>query len=189
MELQTCPSRMNQIGPWPREPNLDQWLTDRWLVDPEAVRAKHDAEDAIRLKEHNAIQNRIGRPEITLEEFRAKHFIRGDSNDLWKWSWGPPRTCDFCGGIHPDDAIKLIEEGWEVEPTGKNYKRYLNPPGSAVRHMAVIASLQDPKREPFEGVPSIWTPTPPVKLYVAHFEQSHVDAFNAILEKRKKESS
>lgn len=160
-EMQTCPRRMNELGPWERAPCLDRWTADRWSTDPEAVAAKHAAEDA-------------RHPNITVH--------RGPHNDLWLWSWGPPRTCSFCGGLHPEDAIRLVAEGWEVDATGKAYKRYLEPPGSRTRHEALMASLRDPSREAGQGVPSVWAPTPPVKLYVMHFDEDQIRRFNEALE-------
>lgn len=45
---------------------------------------------------------------------------------LWDWQ---PRTCSFCGGVHPDDLEHLVYElGWHFEPTDKHYKLYLEPP-------------------------------------------------------------
>jgi hypothetical protein len=177
-EAQTCPDRMGMPGPWDRAEGRDRWDHGRWSADPEAVRARHDAEDAPRLAEHNARNEARGEAPITLEEYRAKWYVRGPHNDLWLWSWGPPRVCSFCGGIHPEDAIRLVSEGWEIDPTGKSYKRYLNPPGSAQRHAAFLASCRDPNREPGEGVPSVWAPTPPVKLYAWHLDADQRRRFN-----------
>lgn len=39
--------------------------------------------------------------------------------------WGSDRTCSYCGSLDPEIALKLIEEGNEVEPTDKNYKIYI----------------------------------------------------------------
>ena len=35
------------------------------------------------------------------------------------------RECSYCGSMHPEDFLKRIEEGWEVGPTDKNYKAYI----------------------------------------------------------------
>lgn len=37
------------------------------------------------------------------------------------------RTCSYCGGLHPDDFIRRVQEGEEVVPTDKNYKAYVGP--------------------------------------------------------------
>lgn len=179
-EIQTCPTRMGESGPWKREENLDTWETDRWIVDPEVVRAKHDAEDARGLLNCNENNVRFDRPAITLEEYRAEWYVRGPNNDLWLWDWGPPRTCSFCGGIHPEDAMRLLGEGWEHEKA-KSYKGYLEPPGSRTRSDAFLASIKDKSREVGQGVPSVWSPTPPVKMYVAHFSDEQLARLNALL--------
>ncbi len=160
-ESQTCPRRGENPGPWKFLPAQDMWVSDRWSAT--------EAED-----------------EAKAAEFLAKYpppSSRG--SDLWKWSWGPPRTCSYCGGIHPEDAIRLVSEGWEVEPTTKGYKRYLGPPGTLARHEAMMASIKDHGREPGEGVPSVWSPTPPVKVYCQHFDEDQVRRFNAAIEGEK----
>lgn len=180
-ETQTCPSRMREAGPWEHKPDLDRWETDRWSADEEAVQAKHDLEDSMRLAQHNERNAQRGEPPITMEELHTKWFVRGRSNDLWFWSWGPPRTCSFCGGVYPEDALRLLSEGWENEHA-KAYKGYLNPPGSSSRNQAFLASIRDKAREPGEGVPSVWSPTPPVKLYVWHFDESQLARLNSLVQ-------
>ena len=181
-ERQTCPRRL-ECGQ--RETLADIWEEDRWCIDADVIRAKHDAEDVRGLREHNeraALYHH--EPPITLEEYRAKWYVRGPNNDLWLWSWGPPRTCNFCGGIHPEDALRLLADGWEAEGTGKNYKRYLQPPGAHTMHEAYLASIKDTSREPGQGVPSIWMPTPPVKVYFQHFTPEQGAKWNEILNAR-----
>lgn len=39
-------------------------------------------------------------------------------------SWGP-HGCSFCGSLHPDRFMELVEAGAEVGPTDKSYKAYL----------------------------------------------------------------
>jgi hypothetical protein len=52
--------------------------------------------------------------------------------DLDEWLEAPRREgeltpfCSFCGSLHPAKFLKLIEEGWRVGPTDKNYKAYLH---------------------------------------------------------------
>ncbi len=91
----------------------------------------------------------------------------------------PPRTCSYCGSVHPEDALKLMEQGWEVESaTGKSYKRYLHPPGYGRYLMRRL------------GVPDVSEPrdyrdsTPPVKLYVMHLTAEQIDKFNQLLAKQ-----
>lgn len=81
---------------------------------------------------------------------------RSSGGIFWPEGEPRPRTCSYCGGAHPDDAIALIMRGWEVETTGKSYKLYLRPPGPR-------------------------SPVPPVKVYTYHFDQRQADAFTAAL--------
>ena len=110
----------------------DYWERGRWA----ATREEADAEVA---------------------EFMAQHPTGMMGHVLWDYTPEQPRTCSYCGGIHPDDAVALVKAGWRVEPTTKGYKRYLAPP---------------------EGRPH---PVPPVKLYVQHFDAAQVAAFNDAL--------
>lgn len=99
----------------------------------------------------------------------------------WPEGFTKPRTCTNCGGVDPEGATRLIEEGWEVEGTGKSYKRYLNPPGCHAARHAFIESvrdgaLDDPGRAAL--LPRVETPIPPVKLYVAHFSEEQIARLN-----------
>lgn len=163
----TCGRRMREFGPWEHVENLDHWRKDRWNADEEAVKAEHAREDAEQLAS--------GQGKIN----------RGPWNDRWLWSWGPARSCSFCGCVHPEDALNLLKEGWESETTGKSYKRYLHPPGWKTWCEAFSASIKDVNREPGQGVPSIWEPTPPMKLYVQHMSDDQIKEYNAIMEDRR----
>ena len=154
-ETVICPRRAE--GVLPGYPDHDEWVTNHWIAD-------HD--EAERKRQEWLANN----PNSSI----------GATQGEWLWSWGPPRTCSFCGGIHPEDAIRLISEGWEVDPTTKPYKRYLEPPGMRQKHKALIAAL-DRGDDSFRSVPSVWSPGPPVKLYTMHFDQDQIDRFNAAL--------
>ena len=160
---QTCPDR-NGPGPWDKRPNLDRWETNRW--------------------------SRHGIPawRLWLEEVWTKIKSRGRRTlsisrdmDKWKSPLRPPRSCSFCGGIHPEDALYLLENGWEVEGTGKSYKRYLEPPG----YHENIRRCIDEIRSRSEKLPPFWDPTPPVKLYTSHFTDEQVERFNEVLKRQK----
>lgn len=155
LESQTCPRRMGEMGPWKREEKLDWWETGRWAATQEEA----DAEVA---------------------DFMSSPCAGGIGNVLWCYGGEQPRTCSFCGGIHPDDAVRLLREGWEVGVTTKGYKRYLEPPGSGQQHEALMDWLSTGREgeAPKERHPS---PVPPVKVYVQHFSQEQIDAFNAAL--------
>lgn len=71
-EKQTCPSRMNQVGPWKREENLDTW-------------------DMV----------------------------------------GDDKVCNFCGGMHPERFIEILDEfGLDIlDHSDKRYKIHIHRPG------------------------------------------------------------
>jgi hypothetical protein len=87
--------------------------------------------------------------------------LDGEARDTWvrnRWDskaatfpkgYEKPRTCTWCGGIHPDDAIALIGAGFRLEETDKGYKFYMHP---------------------VDGTYTI----PPIKLYLAHFSNEQV---------------
>lgn len=163
-KTQTCPRRVRELGPWEHGQGLDRWRTDRWTTDHAAAEAERQA---------------------WLE--RNPNGSIGETNGEWLWSWGPPRVCSFCGGIHPDDAIRLLEEGWELETTGKNYKRYLHPPGYHARMATILQHVRETGQ--FGVAPSVWDPAPPVKLYVMHFTDEQLERFNAALARRRPQES
>jgi len=101
----------------------------------------------------------------------------------WLKDWGePPLCCSYCGGIRPADALKLLNDGWEVESTGKPYKRYLNPPGTAKARAKVVEMLEANR---LEEAPDYNTPVPPVKLYVYHLSAEEINRFNHMLKTRR----
>lgn len=110
----------------------------------------------------------------------AQWILNRWENGKWPWSW-TPRTCSHCGGIHPEDAIRLISEGWEVEPTDKSYKRYLHPPGSSDRLVTVFHNLET--KGTIEPAPSVIQPAPHVKLYTYHFSETQAARFNTELKR------
>lgn len=45
--------------------------------------------------------------------------------------WREDRTCSFCGGLDPIEALTRIGAGAEVVPTDKSYKMYLRAFGGS----------------------------------------------------------
>jgi hypothetical protein len=45
-------------------------------------------------------------------------------------SWRDDKTCSWCGGLDPVEALRLIESGAEITPTDKSYKLYVAGSGS-----------------------------------------------------------
>lgn len=94
----------------------------------------------------------------------------------------PPRTCSYCGGINPQDAITLISQGWEVEPTTKRFKRYLHPKGYTAYIQELINRIP---RAPEAA--AVQSPIPPVKVYVQHFSVDQINEFNSLINRLRKE--
>jgi hypothetical protein len=149
--MQTCPKRNNQYGPWERGVMMDTWETGRWSKNLLLVRALRLLRKWINICKNHGKQT----------------YFEGDHNDEWLWRGPVPRTCSFCGSIHPDDAVRLLRDGWGVEGTGKAYKRYLNPPGYEEYMSEWRKQLDVPLHE--RKRIDWWSPVPPVKLYAEHF--------------------
>lgn len=54
------------------------------------------------------------------------------------------RTCSYCGGLHPDDAIAAVEKGCVVEGTTKAYKRYILVPNKHAGKIVVDGGQSGP---------------------------------------------
>lgn len=112
----------------------------------------------------------------------AEHWGHRDS-DKWPEGFTKPRTCSYCGSVHPDDLIALVEQGWEFDPSTKSYKSYWQPPGFIERMNAAlrdITQLVDGRL----GEPRHVSPVPPVKLYHNHLRAEQADRINAMLKAR-----
>lgn len=157
-EKQTCGRRMGDFGPWEHAEGLDEWETNRWSLDFAAVDARHEAE-AKRVAEESQ-----GRSTIYYSPV----------GDKWVWDGPIPRTCSFCGGVHPDDAFRLIEAGWEIE-IAKSYKFYLNPPG----YHAHLTNFRIGEKSDYHS------PVPPVKGYSHHFTKEQTDRLNLLYREQK----
>lgn len=109
-------------------------------------------------------------------------------SDKFPEGFEKPRTCSFCGGVHPEDAIALLKLGWELDSTGKWYKAYMEPPGTMLQRNRIIKAIgnQEKEKEAFR-VPHVH-PSPPVKLYTMHFSETQIrevnDYLKAQIEKR-----
>jgi hypothetical protein len=153
LEPQTCGRRMTEPGPWERAEQLDCWERGTWA-------ATHEEADA------------------EVAEFMAAYPRGGIGNVFWNYGGEQPRTCSFCGGIHPDDAIALIKAGWTVDATTKSYKRYLEPPGYRDYMERIRRAGYNVEAA---GEPRVASPVPPVKLYTQHFSPEQIAAFNQVM--------
>lgn len=104
--------------------------------------------------------------------------------NVWDWHWQPMR-CSFCVSAHPEQVLDLLREGWEVEGTGKSYKRYIVPPGTKIRNERMIANLRYRPGDIADAIPEGWSPVPPVKLYTWHLSEAQIDEFNRIIAERR----
>lgn len=52
---------------------------------------------------------------------------RGEGLDRWEDSDGEP-VCSFCGSLRPDRFFEMVEAGYTVLPTDKDYKAYIRRP-------------------------------------------------------------
>lgn len=130
-----CPRRLDNPASIERFPGPDVWETGRWYPKGSAELAQYLAER--------------GPSTATM--------IYGEHDRQWPPESGAPaRTCSYCGGVHPNDALRLLEQGWHLDRTGKSYKVYLEPPHG------------------FQLIP-------PVKLYTPHCTQEDLDLLNEAL--------
>lgn len=164
---QKCPRRYD--GPF-NYGDADWWDHDRWgwewsrklaywLNNGPVGKLRHRIRDHLWDLMREREYDRLG---MFAKRIADRFFNQCSGGDRWEWRW-QPRTCSYCGGVHPDDAIRLISEGWRSGGTTKSYKRYLEPSGK-------------------------WSPVPPVKLYVHHFDDEHIKRFNAALDAYRKRS-
>lgn len=86
-DIQTCPRRILEMGPWDRSEGIDSWMES---------------------------PRRAG--EVT-------------------------PFCSFCGSLHPGKFLELIAQGWQVEPTDKNYKAYLSSPPPAPQSSGPVRTI------------------------------------------------
>lgn len=122
--------------------------------------------------------------------------------ETWPTGEPQPRTCSYCGSIHPDDAVTLIMRGWDVELTANALKRHLVPPGCGraarsvqiatryaridyLKHTlgldersAIARELREQRAAPKRRE---LTPIPPVELHIAHFDYDQRERFNVAM--------
>jgi hypothetical protein len=160
------------------------------------MRITHHGEQACPRRGENALSSRLPLPdtwdrgrwaatreeaEAEVAEFMAENPTGSIGEVLWPGPHPQPRSCSYCGGIHPDDAVTLVRAGWESEDTTKSYKRYLQPPG----YRAYMNRLLDAGYDVAHVEKGTSSPVPPVKLYTMHFAREQVKEFNAALDLQK----
>ena len=157
-EPHTCRRRTGELGPWTRGEGEDRWQIGSWT--------RYRAID--RLRRWLFVKANPG---------------GGMGSTYWPGPGPVPRVCSFDGGIHPEDAIRLVAAGWEVEGTDKGYKRYMHPPGYRAACNRTLDELRHYRLGggPRPTVPLVESPIPPVKVYVPHFSEDQIQRFNAAL--------
>ena len=93
---------------------------------------------------------------------------------LWK-----PRSCSFCGSVHPEDALRLMAEGWEDQITDTRNKGYLHPPGYAAGQARIRAAREAGEDLTASRTDAPTAPSPPAKFSVPHFDKSQIAELNA----------
>lgn len=100
--------------------------------------------------------------ETTEDSWRHNRWGGDPASFKWPKELGePPRSCSFCGGVHVTDVIKMIVDGWVIEPSDKSYKWYIEPP----KGLSII---------------------PPVKLYGQHATPEELIVLNGLLKEQRK---
>ncbi len=95
--------------------------------------------------------------------------------DEWPAHYVKPRTCTGCGGVHPEDVLRMMREGWTDEVCDRRHKGYLNPPGYQAELTAWQTANAQPQPgiggDPMKSYPQHPIKGPPIKFYIAHFTE------------------
>lgn len=93
----------------------------------------------------------------------------GESWDRFLWPW-KPRRCSFCGSVHPDDAMRLLREGWTEEIADNRDKAYLRSPAHIAAMRAGLTGEAVYESEP----------KPPAKIRTVHLSEAQLKELNDI---------
>lgn len=120
--------------------------------------------------------------------------------NIWPVHYAEPRVCQGCGGVHPEDVLRMLREGWTEEMADGHDKGYLNPPGyqAEVDAWRKATDAANRKRTP-EGECPICSTTglgdsgdpmkmypghplkgPPIKFYIFHFSPEQIAELNRL---------
>jgi len=117
------------------------------------------------------------------DEWLVDRWSDGRESTRFPAGFAHPRTCSYCGGLHPEDTISLVEQGWELELSTKRYKAYLHPPGYHASLSGLFSITTDGLKQPPKCEPS---PVPPEKMYISHFTDEQRERLAAALERQQK---
>jgi len=128
-----------------------------------------------------------GQSNIPHEFETGKRWANEHEESSWPEHYQEPRICSGCGGVHPEDVFRMIKDGWTDEICDGHHKGYLHPPGWQVEVRAWGKSKERRAakgKDIFENYPHNPIKGPPIKFYIAHFEDEQVAKLNEL---RKKE--
>lgn len=96
--------------------------------------------------------------------------------ERWPHDIKPPRTCSFCGSVHPADLLELLLAGFEMEPSNKGDKWYVHPPGWRKHMDRVFGELRmNPVKSAFVEA------QPLIKFYTQHATTEELARINSQL--------
>lgn len=98
------------------------------------------------------------------------------TKDKWRKESKGFRTCSYDGSLHPDDFMRLVREGAEIEPTDKPYKFYVRAADAHVKGAGKFYTHHLSKEQGDEFI-ELWTSGkvnwgfpghPYVRLFIPH---------------------
>ena len=95
---------------------------------------------------------------------------------IWRWHW-TPLACSNCGGLRPEDASRLMAEGWESETTQTHTALLLHPPGYWQCHEDMIREIHSNGIQGWRQPQGQWAPRPPALARSEHFTPDSQEAF------------
>jgi len=118
--------------------------------------------------------------------------VAADCPDSWQERWKDtwpselgvaPVACSYCGCIRPEDAIRIIEAGFEISPSTKSYKWYIEVPGHAKHHKMTISAIQNDQLDSIKDHKLISVGLP-IKLYAHHLTPEQISVLNNLWERQ-----
>jgi len=72
---------------------------------------------------------------FTCQDRSISRGMFGNHRDCWQKQPNGDRTCTYCGSLHEEDFVSILEkyiageEGYSFDPSTKDYKSYAHRPG------------------------------------------------------------
>lgn len=122
--------------------------------------------------------------------------------------WEKDHTCSYCGSLSPEALFEAIDKGYELGPTDKSYKLYVelphpqagqewplmtcsNKPGDPPTGDQWIPVTDEMRKQYFIDEDTHWVgmykidATDQAKFYFQHFNDEHKDKFIALYNEKK----